>query len=104
MCVISILMHELKQLRVQDLEKHYVQIIVMSQWHQRNWRIVAQTRELKIKKSDHVYCYLYEWPHVGEMSVHSSSGRKILTHSFHELSETAVGQALFEVDKEKIKY
>lgn len=38
--------------------------------------------------------HLDEGSHVGEVSVHGTTVRKVLIHSLHELGETAEGQSL----------
>lgn len=89
--VVSVLVHQLKQLRVQDLcteeiqEKELMTLVVEE--------TCGRARRMCEDLTGAVL-YLDKRAHVGKVSVHSSSVWKVLIHSLHELGETAEGHGL----------
>lgn len=81
--VVSVLLHQLKQLRIQNL----------SGWKQTEAVAVVLGCPCVF---DGACTYLDERAHVGKVGVHGASVGEILVHSLHQLSEAAEGHDLWD--------
>jgi len=90
--VVSVLLHELEQLRVQDLRSGEN---VNGHTHTHTHIDTHTHTHTHTHRQTHTHTrHLDQGPHVGEVSVHGSSVGEVLSHPLHQLSEAAEGQAL----------